>query len=67
VRATFFIGWRRDWPIVLATDCIGSYDIEHHHLTLKYMKDKIATLLANREIEVALGLNPACPRNPKSP
>ena len=67
IRTTAIDAYQRDWAVVLATDCIGSYDSEHHDVTLKYMKDKIATLLTNREIDVALGLNPACPRNPESP
>ncbi len=54
IRTTAIDAYQRDWPVVVATDCIGSYDSEHHRVTLKYMKDKIVTLLTNREIEVAL-------------
>jgi isochorismate hydrolase len=41
-------------PVVLALDCIDSYDREHHEISLKYMRDKLATALTNREIEAAL-------------
>jgi isochorismate hydrolase len=51
IRTTAIDAYQRDWPVVLASDCNGSYDSEHHHVTLKYMKDKIATLRTNREIE----------------
>jgi hypothetical protein len=41
-----------------ANDDINSvYDSEHHHVTLKYIKDKIATLLTNREIHTMLIAN----------
>ena len=43
-----------DWPVVLASDCTSSYDLEHHEITLKYMKDKIATVLTNDELGIAL-------------
>lgn len=46
--------YQRDWPVVLASDCISSYDREHHDVTLKYMKDKIAVVLTNQEIGIAL-------------
>jgi hypothetical protein len=26
----------------VATDCVDSYDREHHDISMKYMKDKIA-------------------------
>lgn len=55
IRTTAIDAYQRDWPVVLASDCIGSYDSEHHDVTLRYMKDKIATLLSNREIEAMLG------------
>jgi nicotinamidase-related amidase len=54
IRTTAIDAYQRDWPVVLASDCISSYDSEHHDVTLKYMKDKIATLRTNREIEALL-------------
>jgi isochorismate hydrolase len=41
--------------VVLAGDCVDSYDREHHEISLKYMKDKIATVMSNEEIRLALG------------
>jgi len=41
VRTTAIDAYQRDWPVVLAGDCIGSYDQEHHEISLRYMKDKI--------------------------
>ncbi len=54
IRMTAIDAYQRDWPVVLASDSIDSYDREHHEITLKYMKDKIASVLTNREIEAAL-------------
>jgi isochorismate hydrolase len=45
---------QRDWPVVLAADSIDSSDREHHDISLRYMKDKIATIMSNREISSAL-------------
>jgi hypothetical protein len=33
---------------------VDSYDRVHHDETLRYMKDKLASLMTNREIEAAL-------------
>jgi len=54
VRTTAIDAYQRDWPVVLASDCIDSYDREHHEVSLRYMKDKIATVLSNEEIGRAL-------------
>jgi len=57
IRTTAIDAYQRDWPLVLASDCVDSYDREHHDVSLKYMKDKIAVLLTNREIENLLNPN----------
>jgi nicotinamidase-related amidase len=54
IRTTAIDAYQRDWPVVLALDCIDSYDREHHDISLRYMKDKLARVLTNREIESAL-------------
>ncbi len=54
IRMTAIDAYQRDWPVVLALDCIDSYDREHHEVSLRYMKDKIAAVMTNREIESAL-------------
>jgi nicotinamidase-related amidase len=54
IRTTAIDAYQRDWPFILASECIDSYDREHHHVTLKYMKDKLATLMTNREIDAML-------------
>jgi isochorismate hydrolase len=32
--------YQRDWKIVVAAECVDSYDREHHDISMKYMKDK---------------------------
>jgi nicotinamidase-related amidase len=54
IRTTAIDAYQRDWPVILAADCIDSYDREHHEISLRYMRDKIAGLMNNREIWVAL-------------
>jgi len=56
IRTTAIDAYQRDWTVVLALDCVDSYDREHHEVSLRYMKDKLATVLTNREIESALEL-----------
>jgi len=50
IRTTAIDAYQRDWEIILAADCIGSYDREHHEVSLRYMRDKIATVLTNVDI-----------------
>jgi len=55
IRTTAIDAYQRDWPVVIASDCVDSYDREHHDISLRYMKDKIARVLSNAEIQAALG------------
>ena len=57
VRVTAIDGYQRDWEIVVAGECVDSYDQEHHDISMKYMKDKIATVMSNQEIRLALAAN----------
>lgn len=50
IRTTAIDAYQRDWPVILAADCIDSYDREHHEISLRYMRDKIAALMSNEEI-----------------
>jgi maleamate amidohydrolase len=50
IRTTAIDAYQRDWPVILALDCVNSYDREHHEVSLRYMKDKIATVKSNAEI-----------------
>jgi maleamate amidohydrolase len=54
IRMTAIDAYQLDLPVFLASDCISSNDRTHHDITLRYLKDKIAVLLTNSEIEAAL-------------
>ena len=54
IRTTAIDAYQRDWKVILAANCIDSYDREHHEVSLKYMKDKLATVMSNEEIRSAL-------------
>ena len=54
IRTTAIDAYQRDWPVILAADGIDSYDREHHAISVKYMKDKIAAVMSNEEIRSAI-------------
>jgi nicotinamidase-related amidase len=54
IRTTAIDAYQRDWPVILAGDCIDSYDREHHEISMRYMNDKIAAVISNDEIRSAL-------------
>ncbi len=50
IRMTAIDAYQRDLPVILARQCIGSYDKDHEAVSLRYMDGKIAELLSNAEI-----------------
>jgi len=54
IRMSAIDAYQRDWEVVLAADCIGSYDRQHHDVSLRYMKGKIAAVASNEEIRTML-------------
>jgi nicotinamidase-related amidase len=54
IRTTAVDAYQRDWTVILASDCIDSYDREHHEISMRYMKDKLAAGMSNPEIWAAL-------------
>jgi maleamate amidohydrolase len=54
IRTTAIDAYQRDWPVIIASDCVGSYDEEHHAITLRYLQREIARAMSNREISSAL-------------
>jgi nicotinamidase-related amidase len=60
IRMAAIDAYQRDWRVILAADCVGSYDQEHHEISLRYMKDKIASVMSNEEIQKMLA-SPRCP------
>ncbi|HWF93403.1 MAG TPA: cysteine hydrolase [Xanthobacteraceae bacterium] len=54
IRMAAIDAYQRDWEVILAADCVDSYDPEHHEISLRYMKDKIAAVMSNEEIQKML-------------
>lgn len=54
IRMTAIDAYQRDWPVIIASDCVGSYDEEHHAITLRYLRREIARTMSNTEIGSAL-------------
>jgi nicotinamidase-related amidase len=50
VRMTVIDAYQRDFEVVLALDCIDSYDQEHHQVSLRYLTAGICAGKTNPEI-----------------
>lgn len=50
VRSTVIDAYQRDFPVLLAKDCIASYDKEHHDITWRYMDGKFGRGMTNSEL-----------------
>jgi nicotinamidase-related amidase len=50
IRATAIDAYQRDLDVVIAADCVSSYDLEHHEVTRRYLDLHIAPFRTNREI-----------------
>jgi maleamate amidohydrolase len=46
VRTTAIDAYQHDYPVYVISDCVGSYDLEHHDVTLRYIDGKIGTVLS---------------------
>ena len=57
IRMTAIDAYQRDRRVILAADCIGSYDRQHHEISIEYMKDKIAEVMSNSDIRRVLAAN----------
>ncbi len=54
IRTAAIDAYQRDWPVILAADCVDSYDKEHHAISLKYMSGKSASVMTNAQIRASL-------------
>jgi nicotinamidase-related amidase len=49
-RSTVIDAYQRDYPVLLAKDCIASYDKEHHDISWRYMDGKLGRGMTNSEL-----------------
>jgi isochorismate hydrolase len=45
-RTTAIDAYQHDYPVYVISDCVGSYDQEHHEVSLRYIDGKIGTVLS---------------------
>lgn len=50
IRTTVIDAYQRDHAVTLASECIASYDVEHHDVTVRYLDGRIARLAGNADI-----------------
>jgi nicotinamidase-related amidase len=50
VRTTAIDAYQRDYEVILAIDCIASYDEQHHRVSVNYLTRAISQGATNREI-----------------
>jgi maleamate amidohydrolase len=67
IRTTAIDAYQRDWPLIIATDCVSSCDEEHHEMTLRYLQREIARAMTNKEIELALAARSGCAVRSQTP
>lgn len=54
IRATAIDAYQRDLDVIIAKDCVRSYDEDHHRITLRYLEGKVARVWSNVEIAALL-------------
>lgn len=54
VRMAAIDAYQYDYKVILAIDCIDSYDEEHHKISLRYLTERISKGLSNLEISKLL-------------
>jgi bifunctional isochorismate lyase/aryl carrier protein len=50
VRMAAIDAFQRDLEVIIASDCVDSYDIQHHKISLAYLSKDIARVLDNNQI-----------------
>lgn len=54
VRMAVVDAYQRDHEVILARECIESYDAEHHDVSWRYMEGKLGRSMGNEQIRTAL-------------
>jgi nicotinamidase-related amidase len=54
VRMTAIDAYQRDYEVWLASDCIDSYDEQHHAVSMRYLDGKIGLAMTNEELRGVL-------------
>lgn len=59
VRTSAIDAYQRDIKIIIATDCVSSYDTQYHQESLRYLEQSIGILKPNAEIIEEFGAKKA--------
>ena len=51
IRMAAIDAYQRDLEVIIATDCVNSYDEDHHNISLRYLGNGISSLMSNKEIK----------------
>ena len=54
IRTTAIDAYQRDMRVLLASECIDSYDSEHARISMAYMDKKIAVAMTNEQIRAGI-------------
>ena len=54
VRMAVVDAYQRDYEVILARECIESYDAEHHDVSWRYMDGKLGRAMGNEQILTVL-------------
>jgi nicotinamidase-related amidase len=50
IRTTAIDAYQRDYEVLIASDCVASYDAEHHEVTKRYLDAGIARFVLSAEL-----------------
>ncbi len=50
IRVTAIDAYQRDFNVIIARDCVDTYDVQHEKLTLEYLSRYAAKVMDNEEI-----------------
>ena len=56
IRTAAIDAYQRDLNVILAAECMSSYDEEHAAISMRYMDGKIARAMTNRDLQEHLGI-----------
>jgi len=60
VRMTAIDAYQRDYRVVIASECVSSYDDEHHRVTMRYLAGRMQ-MMSNDELTEALTASGGAP------
>jgi nicotinamidase-related amidase len=54
IRAAVTDAYQRDLEVLLASDCVDSYDSEHHDVTMRYLDGRLARAVTNDNLQAEI-------------